>query len=539
MLRFRGLAPSFAVVLALAACAGLASCSSPFAGSSGATEVVARPPLQRLTRDQYDNTIRDLLGIGSHPSAAFAEDEEQAGYAANTQLPIQELQLTQYQQAAETLAAQAVSGHFAAIVPCSPSASCIDQFVRTFGKRAFRRPLADDEAAAYAGLFASPGAAGDFVGGVQLVVATMLQSPNFLYRIEWGAPGAAPESDGAIALSSYETASRLSYFLWNTMPDDALLAAADAGQLFTADQVTAMARRMLADPKARDGIASFHLQWLQLQGLPTLEKTDPAFTAVLRSAMSDEIVAFVDAVVRQGDGRVDTLLTANFSYLEGPLYGVYGVPAPAGLPGALSRVMLPASRAGVLTLPAVLAVHAHADQTSIVHRGLLVREQLLCSTVEPPPPNVDTTVPPATPSLTERQFIDQHAQNPACASCHGAMDSLGDAFEEFDAIGRFRTMDGTQPVDSSGQLTGTSSEDGPVANAVDLTRRLANAVEVPRCLARQWFRFLFGRVEGPDDDATIAGAMSPFASSGYRIPELVVAFTSTRNFRYRTQVRSN
>jgi hypothetical protein len=506
--------------------------------------VVARPPLQRLTHDQYDNTIRDLLGIGGHPSAAFAEDEEQAGYAANTTLPVQELQLTQYEQAAESLAAQAVgtAPTYAAIVPCAPvqpsgEAACVDRFVRGFGKRAFRRPLSDDEAAAYTALFASARAGADFQSGVRTVLSAMLQSPNFLYRIEWGAPGAAPESDGSVPLSQYEVASRLSYFLWDTTPDDALLAAADSGQLGTAEAIVSTARRMVQDPRARDGLESFHIQWLQLQGLPTLEKADPTFTPALRSAMSDEVVAFADGVIRQGDGTLDTLLTGDFSYLEGPLYDLYGIAPPAGAsPSAPTRVSLPGTRAGVLTLPAVLAAHAHADQTSIVHRGLLVLEQFLCSDVPPPPPNVDTTVPPPSAQLTERQFLEQHAQNPGCASCHASMDALGEAFEEFDAIGRFRATDGVQPVDSSGQLTGTAHENGPVADAVDLAHRLAATDEVRACVARQWFRFLFGRVEDGPDDGTVATATSAFKTSGYRIPDLLVAYTGTRNFRYRTPV---
>jgi hypothetical protein len=527
----------------LVACAAAASCSH-HKGAAGAApasdEIVAPAPMQRLTHAQYDNTVRDLLGAGGDPAAAFAEDEEQAGYAANTQLPVQELQLTQYQQAAETLAAQAVKSSYASIVPCTPAKDegpCVDQFVRTFGKRAFRRPLADGEAAAYTALFGVGRAGGDFSAGVSIVVAAMLQSPNFLYRIEWGAPGAPPEADGAVPLSSYEVASRLSYFLWNTMPDDVLLGAADANQLDTADRVAAMAQRMLQDPRARDGFASFHEQWLQLQGLATLQKTDPAFTPDLRAAMNDEVVALVDAVVRQGDGRLETLLTADFSLVRGPLFSVYGLPPPSPPSSpVLMRVSLPAERAGVLTLPAVLAVHAHADQTSIVHRGLLVREQFLCTPIPPPPANVDTTVPPTAANLTQRQFIDAHAQNGACSGCHDLMDPLGDAFEEFDWIGRFRQTDGNQPVDSTGQLAGTSGQDGAVANAADLAHRLASAPEVRDCVLRQWFRYLFGRVETDGDAATLALAMSSFESGGFRIPDLVVALTRTRSFRYRTKV---
>jgi hypothetical protein len=138
--------------------------------------------------------------------------------------------------------------------------------------------------------------------------------------------------------------------------------------------------------------------------------------------------------------------------------------------------------------------------------------------------------------MTQRQFIEAHAQNAACATCHAPMDAIGGAFEEFDAIGRYRTMDGKQPVNSSGQLTGTAHENGPLNSVVDLAGRLAAADEVRQCVVRQWFRFVFGRVEGTDDNGTIANATSPFKDSGYRIPDLLAAFTATRNFRYRTRV---
>jgi hypothetical protein len=495
--------------------------------------------MRRLTHAQYDNTVRDLLGVTGDPASAFAEDEVEAGFAVNSTQPVQDLQLEQYQDAAESIAATAIASNLAGLVGCAPTgnaeAACTESFIRSFGRRAYRRPLSQDEVAAYLGLFASARQAGDFSSGVSLVLRAMLQSPYFLYRVELGAPGAAPEPDGAWPLTSYELASRLSYFIWNTAPDDTLLAAADANQFTTADQVAAMARQMLGDPRARDAITSFHEQWLGLGGLDSLDKVDPAFTPDLRAAMHEEIDDFSDYVVRSGDGRLQTLLAANFSAIRDPLSQLYGVTGST----RVGLVMLPPTqRAGILTSGAVMATHAHVDQTSLVHRGELVREQFLCTALPPPPPNVDTTPPPVDPNVSARQRFEQHTNNPACSGCHGQMDPLGTPFESYDAIGRYRTMDGTQPVDPSGVLTGSASHDGAVKDALDLVQRLSVDDTVRRCVAAQWFRFVFGRAEDDTDRNTIAEAFAPFASSDYRIVELMVALTRTRTFRYRRPVQA-
>jgi hypothetical protein len=548
----RPLGPRAVVVTALvgtlAACMGKAAPMPSQSGAGGGamtgadggppaamTGAIGPTPLRRLTHDQYDNAVRDLLAIARAPSIQFSADEGDAGFDANARIPLASLQLDEYRRAATDLATRAVAAGLGTLAPCAAGADeiqCGADFVAGFGKRVFRRPLTSAEAGRYTKLFGAERTARGYGSGVALVIRAMLQSPNFLYRIEVGRPASA-EKDGGIPLTGYELASRLSFFLWNGIPDPNLLALAEADKLRTADQVAAVARQMLRDPRARQMVASFHQQWMEIAGLATATRSDPAFTADLRAAMADEFLAFSDGVLRQGDGRLETLLTASFTFARGPLFGLYGLPAPAD-PGQSVRVDLPAvqPRAGILTLPAVMATHAHPDQTSPVHRGLLVRSRLLCTVLPPPPPGVDNTPPPVDPNVSARKRFEQHRADPACKSCHSLMDPLGVTFEMFDAIGRFRTTDGNQPVDSASALTGTMNNDGPANDPLALARRLAAAPEVRDCVARQWFRYLSGRGESDLDAPAIGAAVEAMKQSESAIPELLVAFTRTRSFLY-------
>ncbi len=526
--------------LFLASCGfWLSSChgSGPAEPPPKSTEIVERTPLRRLTKAQYDNAIRDLLGIDAHPGADFTEDERVAGFAANARLPVQGIQLDQYDEAAADLAAQAVAHHLDQILPCELAAGpvCGEQFVASFGARAFRRPLRAAELKRYRDAFQSVATTGSATDAVELVVRAMLQSPHFLYQVEVGDATRRPEADGATPLSSYELASRLSFLLWNSMPDGALFAAAAANQLQTTAQIEGTARSMLKDPKAREGLASFHRQWLGIEALPVVYKDGDVFgtfNAALRDAMAEEATDFIDDVLRRGDGRLETLLSAPYSIISGPLYVHYGLPEPND-PSVPTRVQLPADqRAGVLTLPAVMTTHAHEDQTSIVHRGILVRQQLLCQEVPSPPPDVDTSLPQVDPSVSWRRQFEQHRANASCNGCHALLDPLGNTFENYDPIGRYRTLDGTQPVDSSGEVTQTPGSDGPVANAVDLAHHLATSEDVRQCLVEQWFRYAFARPQSDASAGTLAAVMGPFRDSDFQIAELLVAITRTRNFRY-------
>jgi hypothetical protein len=492
--------------------------------------------LRRLTAAQYDNTIRDLLGIEGNPAAAFSADERVGPFKSNVAAPIGDLQAEQYMAAAEALGYEAVSD-LNALLPCDPTAgedACAGQFIAEFAPRAYRRPITDAEAASLLEVYNEGKTEADFTNGIRLVVQGVLQSPYFLYHVEFGT---GEGSDGSIVtLTEHELASRLSYFLWDTMPDDELFAAADADELSTEEGMTAQVDRMLADPRARVAIASFHLQWLGVDEVEGVEKSPdfyPSFTPDLAIAMREETAAFASAVVLDGDGTLASLLTADYTYTEDPaLLAMYGVTLPADhVPG--DPVALPAGqRAGLLTQASVMTRHAHANQTSPVHRGKMVRENLLCQILAPPPPEVDNVPPSPDPDATTRERFEQHRADPSCAACHNLIDGFGFGFEHYDGMGAWRDMDGVNPVDATGWVIGTDF-DGDFDGAVALAQNLASSELVAECVGRQWFRFAFGRVESSDDECTTDALDTAFAESGQDVKALIRQLVLSDSFRFR------
>jgi hypothetical protein len=514
--------------------------SNPIPGTPGApppapgaaAETPGRTPLRRLTRTQYNNTIRDLLGVTGDFGASFSGDEDAGGFKSNLTSPVSEQQVEQYNRVAEELGTKAVAGGLNKISPCTPpqtaEAACADQFVKAFGKRAFRRPLLPEEVERYKAVYEAGRTGADFGAGVALVIAAMLQSPNFLYLPELGqGPGGAE-----VALGPYELASRLSYFLLGSMPDDELFAAADGDRLKTPDQVAEQTRRLLGSSRARDGIVTFFQQWLEISDLGTIDKDSmifPEFTPALKTAMGDEIAAFVRHVTLDAaaDGRLGTLLTASYTFPGGPVRALYGLQGQ----GAGEKTDLPAGqRAGLLTLPGVMSVYSHPNQTGPVGRGYMVSDRLLCTTPPPAPDNVDAMLPKPDPNVTMRERLETHRKDPSCASCHQLMDPYGLTFEIFDAIGRYRTKDGNKDVDASSKGLPAI---GDVTNAIDLMDKLSKSQDVRKCVTRQWFRYAFGRMEGPSDDPTIAAGLAAFGRSDFVMTDLMVGLATSKGFRFR------
>jgi hypothetical protein len=495
-------------------------------------------PLRRLTRDQYDNTLRDLIGATGRSSQNLADDEKIGPFHSNAIAPITELEVQQYSETAATVAAAAVA-NLSKISPCDlnadtgTSTTCATQLITRLGSHAYRRPLQAAEIQSYVSLYTLGKQGAGVENGFRLILQTMLQSPHFLYHHDVGSSG-APQS-GVVSLDGYELASRMSYFLWNSMPDDSLFAAAAAGNLGEDSVLSAQVERMLADPKAGATVASFHRQWLDVEDVGDQLKDAtmfPNFNSQLTDAMSAELASFSDYVVLQGDGRLETLLTSNMGFPEGGLFEVYGVPQPAGFtPG--SPVMLdPNQRAGVLTQAAFLTKWSHNNQTSPVHRGKLVRLNLLCGTIGSPPPNVDTTPPPPSPATSTRERFAQHESDPVCASCHVLMDPIGLGFEHFDPIGQYRDVDGLGPVDATGQIIRAGADlDGSFSGAVQLANDLAQSTEVRDCVANQWFRFSLGRIESTDDACSIQSLRQSFATSGGNVRDLLTRIVSSPSFR--------
>ncbi|HET7720659.1 MAG TPA: DUF1592 domain-containing protein, partial [Acidimicrobiales bacterium] len=368
--------------------------------------------------------------VAGDPAGGFGVDEEDTGFASNDRAPLTDLQLEKYQQAADGIAENAVA-NLANVMKCAPGtaeAACVDQFITGFGKRAFRRPLSAAEVTRYRNLFNTGKTGGTLASGISLVISAMLQSPYFLYRVELGE--GTPGAGGLLPLSGYEVGTRLSYFLTDSTPDDALLAAAEAGKLKTPDGIAAEAQRLLGSPKSRDTLLSFYQQWLGVDDLAIVEKDAkayPMFDATVRTAMRDEVLEFVDQVTRLGDGKLTTLLTSNTTWIRGPIYPLYGLPMQGQAGGSiLHKVTLPAAeRAGILTTAGVLAKYGHADQSSPVGRGKLVSERLLCVVPPDPPPGVAANIPPVDPNVPTRVRFEKHRTSPQCSSCHALIDPLG------------------------------------------------------------------------------------------------------------------
>jgi hypothetical protein len=498
-------------------------------------------PLQRLTQQQYLNSVRDLLGVPNVASLGLGlpADEKLGTFRSNTIAPLGDLGASQYQSAAQQLATLALS-QVPTILPCATAqlnAACVSQLTTQFGRRAYRRPLTASEQSAYATLVAASNGAGDFKTSARLVIEAMLQSPNFLYRVEL--PPAGAVAGTPTRLASHELATRLAFFLWDSTPDETLLAAADTNQL-AGQTLTTQAQRLIGDDRFKDGIASFFSQWLDVDTMPSMTKDAtlfPSFTPELGAAMQSEPLNFATYVLKQGDGKLSTLLTAPYSILSAPLFSLYGIKQPANYDAgtaATTPVTLTATqRAGILTQPGFLAVHAHPDQTSPVLLGKAIRQNFLCQTLPDPPPNVNTSLPATSPGQTTRQRFAQHELDPVCGACHQLMDPVGLGFSNYDAIGVFQATEGGQPIDASGNLLQAGDATTTFNGVVDLATKLARSQTVQQCASLQWMRFALGRQEAPEDTCSIATVNAEFNKSGQDINALLVSIVSSDAFQWR------
>lgn len=496
-----------------------------------------RSPLRRLNRAEYKTTVGDLLGVSTTIANTFPPDNAGLGFTNNADvLSVTNLLAEAYMTAAESFATAAVA-NLTTLLPCDPVKAgedvCAKQFISDFGLRAFRRPLTADENAAFFTLYGTGKTGGVFADGVELVIEAMLQSADFLYRVEKGDPTAPP--DAVAPVDHYEMATRLSYFFWGTMPDKALFDAAGAKQLGTSAEVETQVRRMLADPKAKVAVANFHREWLNMDGVAGADKDKtlfPEFTDAVRVGLQQEVSTFVDQAF-WNDGKFETLFTAPYSYLDKQLAGFYGL-TPPGADGFVKVNLDPKQRAGIVTQGALLAANAKPNQTSPVLRGKFVREQFLCQQLPPPPANLIIVPPEVKPGSTTRERFAVHEKDASCASCHKMMDGLGVGFEEYDPLGRWRTVDQGLPVDSSGTVIETRDADGPFNGGVELATRLGASAEVRECLIRQWFRYANGRSEIIADGCTLSRLYQGFDDGGHDMRELRVKIALSDAFRYRS-----
>lgn len=497
-----------------------------------------RTPLRRLTRTELDNSIRALLQVEAQATTSVTPDERMGPFYSNAVAPVDELAVQQYGELAARVALEATP-RMAVIAGCdlTTDAACPARFIETFGKKVYRRPLEALEKTELLAAFEAGKAAADATKGFQTVVEAMLQSPFFLYHDDTfvGAGGAPHPSAKPLPLTPYGLAARLAFFLVGSTPDDELMTAAEQGKLASVADLTAQVRRLLQAEPSREMVGQFHRQWLAVADLPGVDrdtKPYPLFTPELAAAAYEETKTFTNYVLRQGDGKLSTLLTSNLAFPSGGLFQVYGVPQPAGYQAGTPVPLAAGERAGLLTQAAFLMKHAHSDQTSPVHRGILVRENLLCGHISPPPPSLVVTLPPVTAATTTRQRFLQHSQDPVCGACHKDIDPLGLGFENYDAIGQYRTQDGLGAVDASGAFTNVRPDlEGTFVGAIEMANALAKSSEVADCVSRQWFRFALGRVESFDDACTVSTLQTDFGASSGNVPQLLEAIAVSEAFR--------
>lgn len=515
------------------------------------TIVLGTAPMRRLSNVEYVRTLGDLFPGIDVALPDLPADTTASGFENDARaLGPSDVRVSRWEEIAfrHGTAVTATPGALAAFLPCAAAATddateraCGESLVRDFGARAWRRPLTSDEAARLDTFFETQRLAIDFEAAVQLTVTAILQAPAFLYRLEVG----GGEGAASVALAPYEMASRLSYFLWESMPDAVLFDAAARGELATAEQIEAQARRMVADPRARGAVVDFHRQWLEMdriladEHLGRVPDLYPTWNEALRDAVREEEDRFVEAAIfGEGGGTLSSLFLSRRTAVNASLAELYGVPGPAD-DATWAEVELPeGERAGLLTRVGFLASHAHSGNASPPLRGVFVMERLLCEPRPSPPASADTTPPVPMPGAgprTNRQLFEERTAPPLCQGCHVRIDGFGYGFEHYDAIGAYRDLDNTLPVDASGNLSGTDV-DGPYVGAIELSEALAESRTVEDCATRQWMRYALGRSIEREDECFLDRMQETFSSSGGDVRALMVAIVTSPEFRNRPVV---
>lgn len=510
-------------------------------GASGAGVVpgVAPDPgtvaLRRLNRAEYNNTVADLLGTQLDIAADFPPDDLIFGFDTVGQaLTVSPLHAELYEKGAARLVAELFSRDAAdparaAVLVCdyNADAACAGQILNTFASRAFRRPVLAEELTRYTTLIDTVVAdAGTVEEGLRLALQAMLMAPQFLYRVE-GGPVTAPEP-----LNGYALASRLSYFLWSRMPDAPLTQLASTNALQDPATLASEAERLLADPRSQAFIENFAGQWLQTRLLEGEERDPnlfPGYSEELSQAMREETTLYFTKFLRDGL-PVRQLVTAPFGFVNTELAAHYGIDAPA-TEGMTEVSLAGTERLGLLTQGSFLTVTSHPNKTSPVKRGKWVLEQLLCASPPPPPPGVEANLEgEMTEGLSLREKLALHRTEPSCAVCHASMDPIGLAFENYDATGAYRTMDGTVAIDPAGELPGA----GLFADALELAALLAADDRFDRCVTRQLAVYGLGRgFAGASDNALLDQMEASMVANGGTLGAAIAAIIANPAFTMR------
>ncbi len=494
-----------------------------------------RVTLRRLNVAEYNNTVRDLLGTTTAPGNTFPGDNVTDGFdTLGEALFFSDYLTAQLETATNNLVSElfarpATDPLRTKILVCSLTTAniqtCLTQILSGFMRNAYRRPVTDAEVADLVQLATTiTTSSGDVTRGASAAFKVVLLSPNFIFHVELG----TPTSSAATLLGDYELASRLSYFLWSSMPDTQLMQAADAKMLSAGGStLAAQIDRLIADPKSQAFVDNFAGQWLwirQVAGVSPDPALFPTVDQALLDAIPQETKLFFKSLLT-GAKPINTLLLADYTFVNTRLATHYGLPAT---PAAFTQVNLANShRMGVLTQETFLTTTSQPNRSSPVKRGEWILEQLLCDPPPSPPPNV-----PLLPTfvmgsgLTGRAYLEQHVQNPYCASCHNTIDPIGFTLENFDGVGAYRTLDNGQQVDPSGVMPDGTTFKGPN----DLAQWLVNDPRFLRCATKQMMTYAVGRsFDTTNALAYVAGVAQPLAGAG-TWPQLVRAVANSQAF---------
>lgn len=502
---------------------------------------ITRAPMRRLSRFEYNNTVRDLLADNTYPANALPSEELGNGFGndAEAQDAVAYL-VEQYVAVAEKVASGATtSDKLAALAPCATQVNgaaseeaCAKTIADTFTPKAWRRPLAAGESDGLVALFKTVRAANDFATSVAAMLEAVLQSPEFLYRPEFGVPVAGrtdvkqPTGD--------EMATRLSYMFWATTPDEGLRKAAAAGELNNPAGIRVQAQRLLADPKAREVVKFFFDKLLPIESLAQLERDKTVYTkfsAKIGSLLRTETQTFLENEIFNGPGTWPGVFTAKYTYVNQELASYYGLSGVTG--DAFQKVMLDPSthRGGLLTQAGVLAGPIHTNSSNPVVRGSFVVQKLMCQTIPKPTGDVAAKVTPPDPNsaATARQRYTTHSSDPVCRGCHVNMDPFGFGLENFDPVGLWRDQENGVTIDASGSAPALAQ--GQAFNgAMEMEALLASSEQVQNCFATQWMNFGYGRTLSKEEACAVESVRNKFKETGYNIQELLLALTQSEVF---------
>lgn len=491
--------------------------------------------LRRLTRAQYLNIIADVFGTEIVVPPLAEPDLSVGGLlsvgasaVSMSARGVETLEVSSFAIVEQVFAEDGIRNDFVQCAPASPTdEACARESINALGQSLWRRPLTDDELDVELSIFtAAASALDDFYAGMEFATAGLLESPNFVFRVELG----SEREDGTWGFDDFELASRLSFFLWNTTPDAELLEAAANGELTGEEGLLAHASRMIDDPRSRRGLRNFFSEQLELYRLDALSK-DPTlfeqYNVALGPDSAEETLLSLERIVFDAESDFRDVMTTRQTFVNPRLAALYDVPAP--VPDGFGFVELPVghSRVGLLGHASWLNLHSHAVSSSATLRGKAVREVLLCQVIPPPPSNVDVSIPePTGETLTLRDRVAEHLVDPACTGCHEAMDPIGLGLENFDAIGVWRVTDNGAEIDVTGSLDTVD-----FANPVELARSIRNHPAFAPCTVRTLARYATGREESRDELSHLDVLATHFAAGEYRLKPLLLEIVMSPMFR--------